>query len=107
MPQEKLDLFKVAPRLPAEFGAGPAKVVGPESLDANLLRRLLDDRPDGPVAQGVADLSALRDRTQQPAVLDPGGAHPGVDSLLDPDRDRHRPNPPSLPFEIREHPAAF
>src|SRR5271169_3069502 len=97
MPQQKLDLLEIAARLPAELGACPAQVVGPEALDPNLFRRLLDDRPDRPVAQGVADLPALRDRPQQPAVLDPGGAHPGVDSLLDPDRDRYRPNPPSLP----------
>jgi hypothetical protein len=107
VPQQELDLFEVAARPPAELRAGTAEIVGPEALDANLLRRLLDDRPYRPVAQGIADLSALRDRTQQPAVLDSGGAHPGVDSLLDPDRDRDGSDPPSLPFEIHEHPAAF
>jgi len=59
----------------------------PDSLDANLLRRLLDDRPNRPVAQLVTDqLSALGKRPQQPAVLDLRRNHPGVDSLLDPDR---------------------
>src|SRR5271155_3850386 len=107
MPKQKLDLFEVPARLAAELGAGPPQVVGPEALDPDLLRRLLDDRPNGPVAQGIADLSALRDRPQQPAVLDSGGAHPGVDPLLDPDRDRDRPDPPSLPCQIDEHPAAL
>src|SRR5271170_7455756 len=107
MPQQKFNLFEVAARLPAELGAGAAEVVGPEALDPNLFRRLLDDRPDRPIAQAVADLSALRDRPQQQAVLDFGRAHPGVDSLLDPDRDRDGANPPSLPCEIGEHPAAF
>ena len=46
----------------------------------------LPTRP--PVAQRVAvDLPALRDRPQRPAVFDAGCGHPGVDSLLDPDRD--------------------
>src|SRR5271156_1351144 len=79
MPQQKFNLFEVAARLPAELGACPAEVVGPEALDPNLLGRSLDDRPDGPVAQGTADLSDLREQPQKPAVLDSGGAHPAVD----------------------------
>ena len=44
--------------------------------------------PDRPVAQGVAiDLPTLRNRTQQPTVLDAGCGHPGIDPVLDPDRD--------------------
>jgi hypothetical protein len=40
-------------------------------------------QPDGPVTQFVAhDLSRLRKRKKQPALLDPGGGHPGLDSLL-------------------------
>ncbi len=42
MPQQKLDLLKVATRLPTELRARPAQVVGPEALDPDLLRRLLD-----------------------------------------------------------------
>jgi len=51
VPQQKLDLFEVAARLPTELRAGPAQVMGAEALDPDLLRRLLNDRPDRPVAQ--------------------------------------------------------
>ena len=47
--------------------------MGPESFNANLLRGLFDDRPDGPVGQDLThDLAALPDRTQEPGVDDLG-----------------------------------
>ena len=51
VPKQELDLLQVAARLSAELGAGPAEVVRSKALDPNLLRRLLDDRPDRPVAR--------------------------------------------------------
>ena len=100
-------MFQVAAALPAELGAGSAQVVGAEALDSNLLRRLLDYGPDRPVAQALADLPALRDRSQQPAVFDACRGHPGVDSLLDPDRYGDGAYASSLPFEVGQDPAAL
>jgi hypothetical protein len=88
VPEEELDLFEVATALPAELGAGPAQVMRSELLDSNLLGRLLDYGPNRPVAQTLADFAALRDRSQQSALLKARGSDPGVDSLLDPDGDR-------------------
>jgi len=105
--EQELDLFEAAARLSTELGTSPAEVMRSEALDSNLLRRLLDYGPDRPVAQALADLPALRDRSQQSAILDAGSGHPGVDSLFDPDRDRNRANAPSLPFEIGQDPTAF
>ena len=53
---------------------------------------LFNYRPYCPVAQRVAiDLPALRDRTQQPAFVDPGHSRPNIDALLHPERDGYRP----------------
>jgi hypothetical protein len=46
MPKQKLDLFQISAVLAAE-------VVGAEGLDPNLLRRLLDDRPNRPIAKPI------------------------------------------------------
>jgi hypothetical protein len=108
MPKQKLDLFQVAAVLATELCAGPAQVVCAEVFDSNLLRRLLDDRPDRPVAQLVADqLPALGKRPQQTAVLDLGRDHPGVDSVLDPEWDCHRADSAALPTKIWQDPSAL
>ena len=107
MPQQKLDLLEVAAILPAELGAGAAQVVGPEPLDPDLFG---DCSTTDQTAQSLMlslDLAALGHRPQQPAVFDSGGGHPGVDSLLDPYRDRHGADPAPFPFEIDQHPAAL
>src|SRR5260370_37596889 len=60
-----------------------ATMVRTEVFDSNIFRRLLDDRPNRPVAQLVADqLPALGERPQQAAVLDLRRYHPGVDCGL-------------------------
>jgi hypothetical protein len=60
VPKQKLDLFQVPAILSAKLRTGPSEVVRTEALDADLLGRLFDDRPDGPVAQGRAsNLPAL------------------------------------------------
>src|SRR5260370_17261045 len=103
MPKQKLDLFQISAVLATEFCAGPAQVMGAEVLDPNLLRRLLDDRPNRPVAQLVANqLPALGERPQQAAVLDLGRYHPGVDSVLDPEWNSHRPASAPLPPKLRQ-----
>ena len=38
MPQQKLNLFQIAPVLAAQFRASPAQVMGAEVLDPDLLR---------------------------------------------------------------------
>jgi hypothetical protein len=84
--KQKLDLFQITAVLATKLRARPAQIVCPEVLDSNLLRRLLDDRPNRPVAQLVADqLPALGERPRPAAVLDLRRNRPGVDSLLDPD----------------------
>ena len=106
MPQQELDLFQVAAGLPAELRAGTTQVVGAEVLDADLLRSFRDDRPDRPVAQALPDFAALGDGPQQRTLLDRTGL-PGINSLLHPDRNRHRPDPAALADQIDDHPAVL
>jgi hypothetical protein len=53
------------------------------------------------------DLPALRDRPQQPSLFDAGRGHPGVDALLDPDRDGHGADAPALALEVGQHPPSL
>ena len=46
-------------------------------------------------------------RTQQPAVLDAGRGHPGVDAVLDPDGDGHGADAPALALEVGQDPTAL
>jgi hypothetical protein len=58
--EQELDLFQVSAALSAKLRTCPSQVVRTKTLDADLLGRLFDDRPDGPVAQGLAaDFPAL------------------------------------------------
>ena len=50
MPQQELDLLDIPTRLPAELRAGAPQIVSAEPFDPDLFGRLLDDRPDRPVA---------------------------------------------------------
>ena len=59
MSEQELDLFEVTAGFSAELGAGAADVMGAEVLDANRARGLLDDVPDGPVAQAFPDLAVV------------------------------------------------
>ena len=52
--QQELDLVEITPALPTELGAGSPKVMRPQALDPDLLGGLLDDGPDGPIAQRLA-----------------------------------------------------
>src|SRR5882757_622222 len=65
-------------------------------------------RPDGPITQFVAhDLSRLRKRKKQPSLINLGRRRPGLDSLLHPDRNRHRSNSTTLAAEIDDHPPSL
>ena len=105
MTEQELDLFEIAAGFPAELGAGTAEVMGAEVLNADLTCGLLDDVPDGPVAQTLTDLAALPDLSQQRPVLDPGGSLPGVDGELDPQRNGDGADAPALPAEVGNDPA--
>ena len=108
MPEQEFDLFEITTGLSAELGAGAAEIVGAEALDADLFGGLFDHRPHRPITQPPSDfLPALADRPQQPAFLDPGRGHPGVDALLDPDGHGHRSDPSSLPHQVSQYPAAL
>jgi len=98
MTEQEFNLLEIVAIFAAKLRARPAQIVCPEVLDSNLLRRLLDDRPNRPVAQFVRSTFALLERRpQQAAVLDLRLNHPGVDSMLDPDRNRHGADSPPLP----------
>ena len=74
MAEEKFDLLQVAAVLSAEFCASAAQVVRPKVLDPDLFRGGLDHAPDRPIAQLFPqDASALRKRTQEPALFDFAG----------------------------------
>ena len=108
VPEQELDLFEVTSSLAAELGAGAAEVVGSEALDPDLFGRPLHHIPDGPVAQALPDpLASLSNGSQEPALVDRGRGHPGVDPLLDPDRHGNRADASSLPFHITQDPAAL
>ena len=49
----------------------------------------------------------LRDRTQQPALVDAGRSYPGIDSLLDPDGDGDGADTATFALEVGQHPASF
>jgi len=86
-------------------GAGKAQVVGAEVFDPDLLGRLLDHRPDRPVAQRVAiDLAAFGNRSQEPAIFDAGRGHPSVDALLHPDRDGDGADATAFAFKFSQYP---
>ena len=78
-----------------------------ETLDSDLLGRLLDHGPDRPVAQARPHFASFADPAQEWALFDPGSHHPGVDAVLDPDRDGNRPDASSLPFQISQDPSAL
>ncbi len=85
MPEQEFNLFEIPAGFPAELGAGSPEIMGPESLDPDLAGSLFDDRPEGPVAQGLADLlAAFPNGAEEPPFLDAGGGLPAVDGLLDP-----------------------
>jgi hypothetical protein len=113
MRQEEVIMFqfsyklKVAERVKAKCERHP-RVVRPESFDPNLLCRLLDDRPDRPVAQlGANQFAAFGKRAQQTTVLDLGRDHPGVDSVLDPEWNCHGADSTALPTKIGQDPSAL
>jgi hypothetical protein len=88
------------------LGAGTAEVVGANCSIPICFDELFNYRPHRPVAQSIAfDLPALRDRTQQPALIDAGRGQPGVDALLDPDGDGDGADAAALAFEVGQHPA--
>ena len=71
-------------------------------------RGLLDHRPHRPVTQELAfDPAALPDGPQQPTLGDSGSRSPGVDALLDPDRNGNRPDASSLSFQIGQDPPSL
>jgi hypothetical protein len=60
------------------------------------------------VAQGVAiDLPTPRDRSEQTAIFNLGRGHPGLYSLLHPDRDGHRSNSPTLALQVHQNPTTL
>jgi hypothetical protein len=82
--------------------------VGAEVLDPDLLGLLLDDRPDGPVAQPVfTEATSLPYGPEQFSLINAGRRRPDLDSLPHPDRHRHRPDPSTLAEEIGDYPSAL
>ena len=108
MTEPKLDLLKIASVLPTELGAGAAQVMRTEALDADCLCRLLNDRPRGPNPPDSRRSSChLLHRPEEPSLFDLRIAHPGVDALLDPDRNRHGADASALVAEVSDHASVF
>ena len=105
--EQELDLLEITAGFPAELGTRTSEIVGAEVLDADLACRLLDDVPDGPVAEALADFAALADLPQQRTVLDPGCCLPGIDGVLDPERDGDGADATALAAEVGDHPAVL
>jgi hypothetical protein len=70
-PSRNLICSRSPPFLRQSFAQGPAQVVGAEVLDPNLLCRLLDDRPNRPIAQLLPNqLAALESgRSKRPSSI--------------------------------------
>jgi len=105
VPEQKFDLLQIASTFATKLRARPSQIVGTEPLDPDLPGGLLDDGPDCPITQTLPYLAALADAAQEWPLFNSGRRHPGIDAVLDPDRDGHGPDASSLPFQIRQHPA--
>jgi hypothetical protein len=70
--------------------------------------RIGNAAPAVPVAQCFAiDLPAFVHRSQQPTVFDARRGHPGVDPLLDPDRDGDGADAPAFALKVGQDPPSL
>jgi hypothetical protein len=88
-PEQEFNLLKIATVLTAELGSGTAQFVRAEVFNSNCFDDCSTTDHMAQSPNSSRRIARLRDRPKQPAVLDLGRGHPGVDSLLHPDRHRH------------------
>ena len=84
MAHQYLYLFEIAASLPAEFGTGPAEIMGRQSSEVNLLRISQDQPPNHlivlyPITHHSA---ALIHRPEDSPLIDPSRLEPEVDAGL-------------------------
>ena len=88
MPQQELDLLKLAPRYVAKTGAGAPHIMRGEILDASTPRSGLHDVPDRLWRKAFApDLAEPVHAPEDVACADPAGRNPLVHRPLRPSGD--------------------
>src|SRR2546425_7252312 len=108
MPQQQLDLFKLAACRPAGLCAGPASVMRREAGHASISRILLEHLPDDLLGHGLAlYLVASIHRAEYAAVGQAGRGAPGVDCHLDPGRHWNSADAAMLTHEVNDAPATI
>jgi hypothetical protein len=75
-------------------------------LYSNLSRSFCDDRPDSPIAQALPDFASLREGAQRTFLKLPRSL-PGIDAVLDPQRDGHGTNATDLATQVRYDPTVL
>ncbi len=104
--EQKLDLFQVAARHPAQLSAGPPQIVRCQTRMAEPGAVGADHVPDGVLAEApVEHSSRLVQGPEHGTLGNTRGFPPLIKEHLDPGRNRNRPEPISLPRQVGQHPA--
>src|SRR5437870_4566718 len=106
MPQQQLDLFKLAACGPAGLCAGPASVMRREAGHASISRILLEHLPYDLLGYGLAlYLVASIHWAEYAALGQAGDESPGVDCDFHPGRHRHGADAAVLADKVDDAPA--
>jgi hypothetical protein len=107
LPEQQLDLFKLAATSPAQLRARATQIMGRDLRQPCVGRVLLDDVPDHFLGHPVAPHApAAIDSPPHGPGLDPRRIKPVSRRDLDPGWDRYRTHPPALADQIRHNPPA-
>src|ERR1035441_9931636 len=105
MSERNLDLFEGGVTFVGEFGKGATQVMGGD-LDPDPPAILLDNLEHGLRGHaGADDAVAFVDGAQQPALLNPGRAHPLINGELGPGRHRHGADALAFADQVDQYPA--
>ena len=105
MTKQKLDLVQFTSGIATQAGASPTKVMWCQILNGCSLGAVLNDMPHD--AFRYARSPGFACATHAPkhaAFAHAGGPKPAIDGGLDPVRDGHRSNVPTLPDQINHGP---
>src|ERR1035437_2973918 len=93
VPEQKLYLFEIPSRPPAQFRARATEIMGRQALDACTVRVMQHDFPNRSCAQrGARHLAILSDRPKHFLLGDFSRDGPEIETLFHPGRDRDQAN---------------
>jgi len=108
MPEQHLDLLKLATGGPAQLGARPATIMRGDAGDTSIGGIPLEHLPDDFLGHGVTlNLVATVHRSEYSAVRQTGCGGPSIDRHLHPRRHRHSSDAAVLANEVDNAPAAI